>query len=253
MFNIDKWHITENGVREGLAIDCFQRSGAIDKAKAGDIRWNSIQNLSMQLGCDQEYARLLSEVSLKLFDNLSHILKPKLEVSFSEARELLKYSAFVNESGKLIGFQHHHKHSYYILSNSTILGFTRAERHVVALVSRFSEKRLFKKGDFEYKPYLKDYKETVAFISSCIRLGRCLTRSRIKKFSNININLVDNTIQLELSALDSISIDAELGSFKKNKRSCLKAYIRILNTIYVNNTHRTLNFVSQKKHLQELC
>ena len=99
----------------------------------------------LQLGCDQEYARLLSEVSLKLFDNLSHILKPKLEVSFSEARELLKYSAFVNESGKLIGFQHHHKHSYYILSNSTILGFTRAERHVVALVSRFSRKRLFKK------------------------------------------------------------------------------------------------------------
>ena len=65
MFNIDKWHITENGVNEGLANRLFPRSGAIDKAKAGDIRWNSIQNLSMQLGCDQEYARLLSDVSVQ--------------------------------------------------------------------------------------------------------------------------------------------------------------------------------------------
>ena len=39
-----------------------------------------------------------------------------------------------------------------------------------------------------------------------------------KKISNINIDLVDKTIQLELSALDSISIDAELGSFKKEQK-----------------------------------
>ena len=89
-------------------------------------------------------------LACKLFDNLSQHPKPKLEFSYSEARELLKYGA-VNEAGKLIGFQHHHKHSYYI-SNSTILGFTRAERHVVALVSRFSRKGYLKRVILNINP-----------------------------------------------------------------------------------------------------
>lgn len=218
MFHIDSWHITENGVREGLAIDCFQRSGVIDKSKDSDIRWNSIKNLSTQLGCDQDYADLLSEVSVCLFDDLSKILKPRLEVSYSEARKLLHYSAFVNESGKLIGFQHHHKHSYYILSNSTILGFTRAERHIVALVARFSRKRLFRKNDCTKKPYLKDYRETVAFLSTCIRLARCLTRSRVKKFSHINAHLENDSISLVLKVKENFSVDAEIGSFNKEQK-----------------------------------
>ena len=218
MFSIKKWHITDNGVREGLAIDYFHRVGALNKRQSGDIRWNSIKGISSQLGCDQSYAELLSDVSARLFDTLTSILKPKLEFSYSEARELLKYSAYVNEAGKLIGFQHHHKHSYYILSNSTILGFTRAERHVLALVSRFSRKRLFKKGDFEYKPYLREYKETVAFLSSCTRLARCLTRSRIKKFISIDASLSDRGVQLDLTASGDISIDAEVGSFNKEQK-----------------------------------
>ena len=229
-------YITDNGVRKAR-IDYFHRVGALNKRQSGDIRWNSIKGISSQLGCDQSYAELLSDVSVRLFDTLTSILKPKLEFSYSEARELLKYSAYVNEAGKLIGFQHHHKHSYYILSKSTILGFTRAERHVLALVSRFSRKRLFKKGDFEYKPYLREYKETVAFLSSCTRLARCLTRSRIKKFISIDASS-DRGVQLDLTASSDISIDAEVGSFNKEQRSCLKAYIKIFITISVNITLR---------------
>ena len=226
MFNIEQWHVTENGVREGLALDSFRRSGAISRSNSEDVRWQSIKNISMQLGCDQEYAKLLSDVGTKIFDSLYPIIEPSLEVSRDEAKKLLLFSSYVNESGKLIGFQHHHKHSYYILSNSTILGFTRAERHIVALVSRFSRKRLFKKGDFEHKPYLKDYANTVLFLSCCIRLARCFTRSRVEKFSNINANLVDDRVQFSLQCAADMSTDAEEASFNKEQKILSKGLHR---------------------------
>ena len=155
MFEIPCWNITENGVREGLALDTFQRSGLLKKANFENVRWNSIKNIATQLGCDRDYATLLAEVSTNIFDSLINVMTPKLELSFSEARELLRYAAYLNEAGKLIGFQHHHKHSYYILSNATILGFSRSERHIIALSCRFSRKRLFKKSDLEKKILFK--------------------------------------------------------------------------------------------------
>ena len=205
-------------MREGLALDTFQRSGLLKKANFENVRWNSIKNIATQLGCDRDYATLLAEVSTNIFDSLINVMTPKLELSFSEARELLRYAAYLNEAGKLIGFQHHHKHSYYILSNATILGFSRSERHIIALSCRFSRKRLFKKSDLEKKSYLKSYANTVEFISTCIRLARCLTRSRIRKFSNISSELSGSTLTLDLSPLNNNSVEAEIASFSKEQK-----------------------------------
>ena len=83
-----------------------------------------------------EHAFHVAALAAQLFDQLQreHGLSPR-------NRLLLRVAAILHEVGSFVSNRAHHKHSYYLISNSDVYGLRRDELQTVALVAPLSPAR----------------------------------------------------------------------------------------------------------------
>jgi exopolyphosphatase/guanosine-5'-triphosphate,3'-diphosphate pyrophosphatase len=84
---------------------------------------------------DPKHARHVTELALTLFDQL----KP-VHGQGKRERLLLEIAGLLHEVGNFISAAGHHRHAYYIISETPILGLTDEELHIVACVARYHRK-----------------------------------------------------------------------------------------------------------------
>src|SRR5713101_3480720 len=57
-------------------------------------------------------------------------------------REWLEYAAILHDIGYLINSRQHHKHTYYVIKNSDLAGFTVDEIELIANVARYHRRAI---------------------------------------------------------------------------------------------------------------
>ncbi len=88
-------------------------------------RWAGVLEVCRRYGVDQAKPSRCASTSCQLYDELArvHELPP-------EYRLWLQAAAMMQDVGKYMNHQGHHRHTQYILANSEIFGFlTGAARH----------------------------------------------------------------------------------------------------------------------------
>ncbi len=119
------------GLRNGLLLDLARRSPAAAEA-AAEGRSEAVIALGRRFGFDEKHARQVSRLSLELFDQLAGL--HKLPAS---SRGVLEAAALLHDVGHAVSPQRHHKHTYYLIANADVAGFSDQERQLVALVARY--------------------------------------------------------------------------------------------------------------------
>src|SRR5439155_9666316 len=69
----------------------------------------------------------------------------------SEYKEWLAAAAMLYEVGDYVNRNGRHRHTYYIISNSEILGYTPAQRRIIAAIARYLGKSVPALGDAPMK------------------------------------------------------------------------------------------------------
>ena len=113
----------------------------------------------------------------------------------SEERELLWSAAILHNCGIYVNHSEHHKHSYYLIRNGELLGYTQIEIEVIANLARYHRKSLCKKKHDHYQILPKRYQEMVSQLSSLLRLAVALDRRQKGAIANLTCWL--NTKQQE--------------------------------------------------------
>jgi len=92
-------------------------------------------NLATRYEADDVHAKNVAAISMMLFDELKeeHALGPHERIMLRCASILHDIGAFVNPRG-------HHKHSMYLIQNSSIFGLSGADMPLVALTARYHRK-----------------------------------------------------------------------------------------------------------------
>lgn len=95
-------------------------------------RQNSILSLASHYTVDMRFSSRVAEHAQRLFKLLSpmHHLPP-------EYASLLHAAAMLHEVGSFISRAGRRRHAYYILTHSELLGFSQAQRRVIAAVARY--------------------------------------------------------------------------------------------------------------------
>jgi exopolyphosphatase/guanosine-5'-triphosphate,3'-diphosphate pyrophosphatase len=121
----------DTGLRNGVLRDLARRTPAAAEAVAAQ-RTRSAAAVGRRFGFDERHARQVARLSLQLFDQLAgaHGLP-------ASARSLLEAAALLHDVGHAVSPQRHHKHTYYLVQNADIAGFSDQERQQVALVARY--------------------------------------------------------------------------------------------------------------------
>jgi exopolyphosphatase/guanosine-5'-triphosphate,3'-diphosphate pyrophosphatase len=100
--------------------------------KIENERWAGVLAVCKRYGIDQKKAEPVRLHAVQLFDGLVkvHELPP-------EYRLWLQAAAMMQEVGKFMNHQGHHRHAQYIIANSEIFGFSPEQRQIVAAIARY--------------------------------------------------------------------------------------------------------------------
>ena len=95
-------------------------------------RWEGVAAVCKRYGVDPKKSEPERAFALQLFDQL----KTVHELS-AEFRPWLEAAAMMQEVGKYMNHQGHHRHTHYIIANSEIFGFSPQQRAIVAAIARY--------------------------------------------------------------------------------------------------------------------
>src|SRR5690606_28948581 len=81
-----------------------------------------------------------------------------------------------------------HKHSNYIISRSSLMGFTQTEKQLIGLITRFHRKSIAHREKAKDNPVLLQNLRRINILSSCLRIAAALNRTRRKKIDRVHID-----------------------------------------------------------------
>ncbi len=175
MLKLESIIICERALREGMIVDWMLTRGLINSRLRyqNEVKNRNVIKIAQKYHVDLDYSQRVAKFALSIFDQL----QGQLHAWDSEARELLWSAAILHNCGVYISHSSHHKHSYYLIRNAELLGFTELELELIANIARFHRKSKPKKKheDYYHLPH-KQYQLMVRQLSAILRLAVALDR-----------------------------------------------------------------------------
>ena len=202
------------GLRDGLLAQMaaeYDRSTLSGKQIESE-RWDSIRAAVAHYRVDMKHALNVRAAAMLLFAALKsvHGLPLEYEEWLSAAAMLYEVGDYVNRNGR-------HRHTYYIISHSEILGYTPEQRRIIAAIARYLGKSRPAPADAAIKALPSADQECVLKASLLLRLARALNLSRTAAIRTARVRVHQGEVKLTLVTKQRNSIDLELWAVEKEK------------------------------------
>lgn len=212
--NIDKMTLSGYALREGIIMNYIQQnSNDYDSSHLKNVRYNSTIHLGELTNFDREHAFHVMKLADKIFD----FVKLKSGLSDDE-RIYLEAASLLHDIGYYISHTDHHKHSYYLIRHSEMLGFNDREIEIIANVARYHRKSFPKPKHENFSKLDPQNRESVIKLSGILRIADALDRSHKSIVENIEINIKENNFEI---LLKSCKTDPSLEIWGVNVRKGL--------------------------------
>jgi exopolyphosphatase/guanosine-5'-triphosphate,3'-diphosphate pyrophosphatase len=190
-------------LREGLILDYIKRNAAHIRTvdRYPDVRRRSVIELAERYNYYPAHGQQVARLSLALFDGT----RSRHGLGARE-RDWLEYAALLHDVGTHIGYERHHKHSYYLIRHGGLRGFDPDEIEIIALIARYHRQATPKRSHAEFAELPARTRRTVRLLSAFVRLAEGLDRSHTQVIKRVRVGLGSNTLTVRLTA----TADADL-------------------------------------------
>ncbi|HVK04249.1 MAG TPA: Ppx/GppA phosphatase family protein [Armatimonadaceae bacterium] len=189
---IDGFLISDRSLREGVLVDALIRrlkaSGHISRTRLpheAGVRRRSVDRLARINADEKRHARHVAHLTLRLFDQAG---KQGLHDFGAHDRELLEYASLLHDIGVFVSHSGHHRHSYYLIRNAEMAGFTDEEIEVVANLAYFHRKSPPKKRHAHFQELPARAQQFVRQASALLRLAEGLDRSHLGLVRDVTLD-----------------------------------------------------------------
>ncbi|MBP0021611.1 MAG: Ppx/GppA family phosphatase [Cyanobacteria bacterium SBLK] len=197
MLEMDAIVLCERALREGMIVDWMLQQGFIANPfrYQSEVRERCVRKLARKYQVNIPYSERTANFSLSLFDQL----QGKLHFWTEMERELLWAATMLHNSGIYVSHASHHKHSYYLIRNGELLGYTEAELEIIANIARYHRKSKPKKKHANYQNLAdKHDRQIVSQLSAILRLAIALDRRQIGAVAKVESQYYSDRQRLEL-------------------------------------------------------
>jgi len=118
---------------------------------------------------DWPHARQVERLANKLFS----ATQPLHRLDETQQR-LLARAAFLHNAGMLVEVRRHHKHSYRLIKETPLPGFTEQERHEIACIARYHRRALPSTLHEEFAQLDQAARKRVSALSALVRIADAL-------------------------------------------------------------------------------
>jgi exopolyphosphatase/guanosine-5'-triphosphate,3'-diphosphate pyrophosphatase len=190
------------GVRDGIIADLANRNVGAELSRLSRDQRREVEEMGHRYGVSRERARKVASIAHLLFTALQplHNLPAAAGKLLEAAAHLIDVGHYVSDSG-------HHKHSYYVVSNSDMAGFTQRERILVACLCRYHRKSLPSPVHSQYQALPAEDRRLLLYLIPLLRLADNLNRSRQQHIRGIECRIRENRVVLEVASSSDIDLE----------------------------------------------
>ncbi|MBU7582800.1 MAG: Ppx/GppA family phosphatase [Nostoc sp. TH1S01] len=206
LLGVDAVTLCGRALREGVIVDWMLTHGLIEDRLRyqSSIRQRSVLKQVSKYHINIEHSDRVAVFALSLFDQTQGILHNWGD----DERQLLWAAAILHNCGHYISHSSHHKHSYYLIRNGELLGYTETEIEIIANLARYHRKSPPKKKHENFRNLLsKNHRQIVSQLSAILRLAVALDRRQIGAISQVKFRYYPDLQQVHLAIFPSHSDD----------------------------------------------
>lgn len=205
---IPEFTVSDKAIRDGLLYDFMERhrEGIQAESEIPNLRRREVIRLARRCQYDPVHTHHVAKLCLQMFDQTTVIH----QLGESE-RECLEYSAVLHDIGYLINSRQHHKHSYYLIKNSDLAGFTAAEIELIGNVARYHRKAPPETDHRTVKDLPAEYRETLTVLAGILRLANALDGSHFGVVRSIECAISGKAVEFTLVTNDDAALEVWAG------------------------------------------
>jgi exopolyphosphatase/guanosine-5'-triphosphate,3'-diphosphate pyrophosphatase len=199
--------VNARGFREGIVLDTLASQGA---AGSPVDPLNAVRGLASRYRYDREHAEQVARLALSIFDQAAGTFA--LDPSW---RILLESAALLHDVGYYIAYDRHHRHSYHLILNSALPGFTQRDLALVASIARYHTKALPKRSHESWSTLDPGDRATVRSLASILRIADGLDRGRGARIRRVTVDDDGSTTRFLIDG--DGDLHAEVYGFEKKR------------------------------------
>jgi exopolyphosphatase/guanosine-5'-triphosphate,3'-diphosphate pyrophosphatase len=182
-------------LREGLLQDYIERHarGIEESARFDDVKRRSVVRLMRRFGAPAAHSEQVTRLSLRLFDQLRGRLKLR-----AESRGWLEAAGLLHDVGHLIDHEEHHRHSYYLIVNSSLYGFRPTDIEAIGQIALHHHRKGVPKPTDAGEPLPADIWPQVKACAAILRFAEGLDRSHYAAVKDVRIRGRGKRVIIEL-------------------------------------------------------
>ncbi len=205
------------GLRDGMLAEMLGNAdirASVHRTMEAE-RWEGVLQVCRRYGVDPKKMEPEREHAAQLFKQLQpvHGLPP-------EYGPWLQAAAMMQEVGKFMNHQGHHRHTHYIVANSEIFGFSPPQRAIVAAIARYLGKTRPEPMDRVMRLVPVEEHIHVARAILLLRLTEALNQDQASAPVRLRTKIYPKRVVLELlpgrsgAELEAWSLKKEAGYFR---------------------------------------
>jgi exopolyphosphatase/guanosine-5'-triphosphate,3'-diphosphate pyrophosphatase len=206
------------GLRDGILAQMLAEVDlrASVHRKIEEERWAGVLEVCRRYGVDVHKAEPVREHVVQLFDALTAVHGLP-----AEYRLWIEAAAMMQDVGKFMNHQGHHRHTQYILANSEIFGFSPEQRIVVSAVARYLGKSQPDPMDRVMRSIPIEQHTHVQRAVVVLRLALALNQDRASAVVRMRTHVYPKRVVIELvpgrggAALEAWALKKEAGYFRE--------------------------------------
>ena len=217
MLGAEELTLSERSLREGLVVDWMLRRGML-KSKftiQSNVRRTTVLHQAQKFGVDESRSEKLQNLAMSIYEQTKNILHDDQN---NIGKNLLWAACYLFTCGKHINLSAYHKHSWYLIKNFELLGYSHSEINIIASIARYHRKTLPKKRHESWQTLnTREEKKIVLEMSLILRLASALDKRPDSSISSIDIQLLDKKLLFRIIPLD---LNKDLLLEKWSLKSC---------------------------------
>lgn len=189
------FRFSQRGLREGIIFDYVQNKYP-DAYDIKHIARQTIERLPAVYHFNTSIAAQRMVLATKLYHALNE--EDQLTLKASE-QKLLAYGAFCYHIGEMVETNSASQHTFYLLSNTNLDGFTHHERVALSLIASYKNRSLFKTYLSLFKDWFPDKEmKLIQTLGSIVKFANCLNGSNQAMIQTIDFVHQKNTLILRI-------------------------------------------------------
>ena len=203
-YGLPSFQYSPLGLRDGLLAQMAADAdiGTRQHRQLEAEREDALNSLGKRYGVDARHATHVRDLSQQLFKNLKaiHGLPQEYAGWIAAAAMLHELGSYVNRNGR-------HRHTYYLIANSELFGFSLEQRHIVASLARYMGKSRPSERDREVRNLRPSAREFLDRAVVLLRLARALNQGRRGMVQKVRAKEQGAEVTLELRGKPGMDLE----------------------------------------------